>query len=201
LDEDIIFIEQELTEMYKELNVYFFNGRLPNYIVRFIQLEHKKAYLNTKDKTVDIDMEKIREQELRRILLHEMCHFKSGWHGQIFQAELRRLHEMGEQWVDDEIKMIKQGNWNLQMKNLKDIISDLAYSYYNDFQQFPSFEYVLNECSLHSALKPDILLKKAPWLPRTWENKMKEAEDYYNASIALEFEMAKDSISDDADSK
>ena len=88
-----------LAQLYREFNEQFWSGRLPQYRVAFHSLPgNLLGECLTDRKLIRIAPSlKGKPDQLRRTLLHEMCHIGTGTgHGKRFQAALMRLAEQGE---------------------------------------------------------------------------------------------------------
>lgn len=88
----------DITELYNELNGLHWRGRLPTYSVRRAQLKRRLAYCDNKRHLIVVRND-LTGSDLRRTLLHEMCHvgdLATSAHGQRFQRKLRRLFLRGE---------------------------------------------------------------------------------------------------------
>lgn len=104
--------------------------------------------------------------EVRRCLLHEMCHIGAPGHGQRFQAKLRRLVERGEVWAAEEIASYRAApSWNQEMSNLRGSLDDCA-----RLSPRPRFGRVLLWLASDLGLTNRQLLSRAQWLKIAWLN-------------------------------
>jgi hypothetical protein len=105
--------------IYDDLNADCFGGALPPCTVRVENWTFLLPLMARADPFIneiqiadlfveDCDVE-AKPEEIERTLLHEACHFRGGgFHGEEFQAELRRLATMARYdwvaaWVDEEV--------------------------------------------------------------------------------------------------
>ena len=97
-----------LQALFAEYNVRYFGGRLPRYRISLAR-RHDRAGLGTRHGGECFPRTKIifvapgmPEETQRRVLLHEMCHIGCLYHGQRWQAKMRRLAELGEPWAAEQ---------------------------------------------------------------------------------------------------
>jgi hypothetical protein len=92
-------METDLDRLFDDLNNSLFDGQLPKYRVRQRQAEETEyGFIDDAARTIWI----CRSDELRKTLLHEMCHIGTDGHGRLFRAKLRHLVRRGETWAQDE---------------------------------------------------------------------------------------------------
>jgi len=94
-----------LQSLFEELNQTFFQAHLPRYRVIYGPPPGESAcsgYCDPKAQTMYVEPRPPTPAELRRKLLHEMCHVGSLGHGKRFQAKLRQLATLGEAWAAEE---------------------------------------------------------------------------------------------------
>jgi hypothetical protein len=156
------------TALYHELNRRYFAGRLPRYRVTFAQpqvtgwrgecLPGQRLIRLRRGFTGD---------ELRRTLLHEMCHIGAPGHGQRFQAKLARLVDQGEVWAQEELDGYRQTplTWPQMIADLKDGLDELAYQ-----QPRPRFATLQRYAADRLSCRPGEVLRKVPWLQAAWRN-------------------------------
>ena len=92
-------METELDELFDDLNRSLFDGQLPKYHVR------RREPQNGEYGSIDHATRTIwlcRLSDLRKTLLHEMCHIGTDGHGRRFRAQLRHLAKRGETWAQEE---------------------------------------------------------------------------------------------------
>lgn len=97
-----------LRRLFKEFNVRYWGGHLPQFHVRTKRLTGYHGLCDDKKKTIFIDPRKCLAagREVERVLLHEMCHIRThGDHGKQFQKKLVRLAALGEEWAEQERQM------------------------------------------------------------------------------------------------
>ena len=97
----------KLRALFTESNRRFWNSRLPPYRVRRKQLPyHRQGFIDTTRRIIWIDSNigRTDDGEVRRVLLHEMCHIPQGCrgHGEQWRRQLARLAAKGEVWAEDE---------------------------------------------------------------------------------------------------
>jgi hypothetical protein len=96
-----------LRALFAELNRMFWNGRLPLHRVRRKQLPNHRGLIDTTRRIIWLDSRPERVGDVRRVLLHEMCHIPQGCsgHGKLFRRQLQRLATRGETWADEELQV------------------------------------------------------------------------------------------------
>ena len=92
--------DESLAEMFAVLNHDFFDGKLPPHKLYWRKFAVGRG-LHVKRPPSIILHPKLKRtpEELRRVLLHEMCHFNAHGHGRAFCNNLLRLANKGETWV------------------------------------------------------------------------------------------------------
>jgi hypothetical protein len=162
---------KSLPELFDEYNERFWGGRLPKYQIKLFKDLLKDGYCLSEDRTIFI-REGLDDEKTRRVLLHEMCHHKTPYHGKKFMAQFEHLAEMGETWVIDEIELYKNSpTWNQIMGDLRNDLSDWAFS----VDESVTFSDVLKALARDLGLTPDELLKKAPWAETAWIKERKQS--------------------------
>ena len=102
----------KLRELFDSLNGTFFGGRLPRYrLIRAKNLLGKQGDCDPKRCVIRL-ARRLKGEELRRTLLHEMLHHGGIRHGKRFLAGLARLEKLGEAWAGKERKQ-----YELALKN------------------------------------------------------------------------------------
>jgi hypothetical protein len=92
-------MDNDLDQVFDELNSVFFEGRLPKYRVRRCEPHGREhGFIDNTTATIWI----CASPEPRQTLLHEMCHIGTPGHGRLFRAQLRRLARRGETWAQAE---------------------------------------------------------------------------------------------------
>ena len=92
-------VEEDLDRLFDHLNDRFFKGRLPKYRVhRCAPRIREHGFIDNEARTIWI----CNPSDLRKTLLHEMCHIGTSGHGRLFRAKLRRLARHGERWAQAE---------------------------------------------------------------------------------------------------
>ena len=97
--------EHPLHRLFSELNAEFWKGRLPTYRVRRRRLPALEGWCDVERRVITIDPRRVSPDDVRKTLLHEMCHAATrggGGHGKRFLAELARLAAAGEKWAEEE---------------------------------------------------------------------------------------------------
>ena len=161
----------KLTQLYRELNQRFWNGRLPDYRVRFCKLPvGKKGECLSERGLIRLTVG-LEEDELRRTLLHEMCHIGCHYHGQKFLARLIRLAEQGEQWATEEAEMYRNGpSWNESIRMIRDDLFTIA------LDGTPRFRDVVAFFARDFGEHPARFIKRIPWLKAAWQKAQHDAE-------------------------
>ena len=92
-------MDNDLDQLFDELNRVFFEGRLPKYRVRRCEPHSREhGFIDNAAATIWI----CASPDPRKTLLHEMCHIGTPGHGRLFRAKLRRLARLGETWAQAE---------------------------------------------------------------------------------------------------
>lgn len=165
---------KNLPKLFSEYNRIFFRGRLPAYQVRYFDIEPQflRGLCDTKNRTIFIHRE-ITGEELKQLLLHEMCHIGAPYHGQKFLKRLQRLADLGEEWASEEIELHKNApSWNQLMAGLRNTISDWSF----EVDDSVTFDEILPYLAYEVNMSSEELLKSAPWARAAWENARKEAK-------------------------
>jgi SprT-like family len=163
-----------LTALYHELNQRFFGGRLPRYRVTFARPRVSGWHGECFPAQRLIRLRRgLTGEELRRTLLHEMCHIGAPDHGRRWQAKLARLGEQGETWVQDELEGYQQNplTWPQLLAELKDGLEDLAHQ-----DPRPSLATLRRYAADTLTCQPGEVLRKVPWLPAAWRNACARAD-------------------------
>ncbi len=92
-------MDTDLDRLFDDLNSRLFDGRLPKYRVRRRQ-PHAGEFgcIDDAARTIWI----CASPDVRKTLLHEMCHIGTDGHGRLFRARLRQLARCGEAWAQEE---------------------------------------------------------------------------------------------------
>lgn len=118
----------QLGALFDDLNERFFGGRLPRYrVVRSSKL--KECVIEG-----DCDRERllirispgIEGDELRRVLVHEMCHHEAQGHGPEFLAQLEMLERAGEDWIGEERERCLASDERPFGEQLQEALDDIA---------------------------------------------------------------------------
>ena len=164
------------TEEFRKLNRQFFGGRLPPHRVvlksgfprhgeciperRFIRLGRGLG----NDPT-----------ELRRTLLHEMCHIGTPNHGRRFQAKLLKLAQAGEAWATQEAASYANAlSFGDELHRLRELIEDLVLELSHDGK--PGFRRVLAWLAKDFGMTSSELRRRAPWVRAAWEKEQARLE-------------------------
>ena len=92
-------MESDLDALFDEMNASLFEERLPKYRVRWCAPTNgEHGFIDNEARTIWI----CNPSDLRKTLLHEMCHIGTVGHGRLFRAKLRRLARRGERWAQAE---------------------------------------------------------------------------------------------------
>ena len=92
-------METDLDRLFDDLNRSLFDGQLPKYRVRRREPQNGEyGWIDDAARTIWV----CRLCDLRKTLLHEMCHIGADGHGRRFRARLRHLVRRGETWAQEE---------------------------------------------------------------------------------------------------
>ncbi len=162
-----------LTKLYHELNRKFFRGRLPRYRVTLSSsIPSHGACLN--DRRLIQLQRGLDPEMLRRLLLHEMCHIGTPYHGHRFQAKLYRLSAQGEAWAKDEAEKYRNApSWNHEMANLRAKLDGVAFE---TGSKGPKFASLVAWLAHDLGLRPRELLRRSPWVRTAWKNACRDAD-------------------------
>jgi WLM domain len=156
------------TALYHELNQRYFGGRLPRFRVTFTQPRVSGWHGEIFPARRLIRLRRgLTGDELRRTLLHEMCHIGAPHHGQRFQAKLARLVAQGEAWAQQELEIYQQPQltWTKLIAEVKETLEEFAYH-----DPRPSFTAIRRYAADTLTCQPGEVLRKAPWLQAAWRN-------------------------------
>ena len=159
---------ENLTQLYKELNRQFFNGRLPCYRVTFYKPLVAQGHCISERRLIRLSPG-MSDAEVRKVLLHEMCHIGTPNHGKRFLAKLARLAAMGEAWATEEIEIYSGPYRNLQSQVKEQIFDALIDA--PDAHFWPMIRWIANDLGMTAGE----LLRKAPWVRREWKKAKAEA--------------------------
>lgn len=163
----------KLSELFDKYNRLYFRGRLPVYSVRYVDTEipSLRGQCDNINHTIDV-RRGIAEDELRQLLLHEMCHIGAPSHGKTFLRRLQHLADIGEDWAKKEIELYKIApTWNQSIADLRNTITDWSF----EVDPSVSFDDILTPLAHDFGMTPEELLKSAPWVKAAWEKSRKEA--------------------------
>lgn len=160
-----------LQALFESFNRQFFAGQLPAYRVysRAKVVGDGIELPGCCDSTnrVILIQRGIAGDALRRLLLHEMCHIGTPYHGRKFQAKLLQLAAQGEAWAGEEASGLADGySWNQAVRGLCDQLDETAR--FSPRPRFPAAVRALAR-SLRPGLNPNELLRMAPWLRARWK--------------------------------
>ncbi len=102
--------ERNLLDIYNDLNVTRFQGKLPEKPLIKISWETRGASASFKNLSpfVSIYVSPFCEPDrYGRTMMHEMCHFFCDDHGEMFRKKLAEVAE-GEAWLNDELKRCEE---------------------------------------------------------------------------------------------
>jgi hypothetical protein len=163
---------KHLTQLYNELNRQFFNGRLPRYRVTFYKAMTKQGWCISERRLIRLSPS-LPDAQIRKVLLHEMCHIGTPDHGKRFQAKLARLAALGEAWANDEIRMYADNPaipWQAEVKQqIQDILID---------QPDACFWPAIRSIAYDLGITPGELLHRAPWVRATWKKARAESRGF-----------------------
>ncbi len=160
-----------LQNLFDALNKQFFQGRLPRYRVKLWDSLPPHGQCVTEHNL--ILLRPMEPQQLRQVLLHEMCHIGEPGHGRRFQAKLERLLAQGEDWASDEIKAYREAaSWNLEMANLRSKLDEIAY-----LSPRWRFQSLLQWTAMDLGMAPLETRKKVPWLEASWRKACRQADE------------------------
>ena len=104
-----------------------------------------------------------------RILLHEMCHLASSYHGQKFQAELRRLARLGVPEMQAELELYSGPKWYLTKNDIGDMALDAV------FTGRETSYYSARRCLAHqNGFTASRFDRRFPWAAKAWKENVAE---------------------------
>jgi hypothetical protein len=110
---------KSLQSLLADLDRQFFRRRLTGYRIQWAYLPGGKMGCCDTDARIIKIRRGLRGEELRRVVLHEMCHHSVAGHGRLFEKVLRRLQSCGETWVEEEIAAYREAQpWRHMVKEL-----------------------------------------------------------------------------------
>lgn len=169
--------EPRLVEIYNELNGRFFSGILPKFKVVYSNNfsdgfdPGQLGECDEKRRLIRISPA-LREApgQLRKMLLHEMCHIDGKGHGKKFQRRLQRLAGQGESWAAPEAASYAKQPWPLVEARIKQGLYDAALGL---GQTAPRRLNLAVANHLGWSLKA--LRRSMPWVDSTWRKARREA--------------------------
>ncbi len=151
------------TKFYNDLNSQFFDGKLPRYRVTFSKgvFGPWKGFCLGKRRLIRL-RRGLPPQEVKRVLLHEMCHIGAKGHGRRWQEKMLRLAAQGEIWAKEEVENYQHA---LRTKiNMATDIRDELTSFAHNISPRPAFKLVLRRLAAHHGYRPRQFSKQYPWL-------------------------------------
>jgi hypothetical protein len=161
----------ELKRMYQEFNAQFWKGRLPDYRVTYYQLPPgTRGQCSSKRRLIRISRT-LPSSQLRRVLLHEMCHIGCPYHGKKFLERLDRLFKMGEKWAEEEIKLYRDS------ETYNAAVSDMGYNLSLAMmdEHVPTYREAVQHFSAEFALTPTEFKRRFPWFRSHYRKAAQEA--------------------------
>lgn len=158
-----------LQSLYEALNRTFFRGRLPRYRVIYGQPPGDpracSGYCDPEALLIYVEPSPPTPEVLRRILLHEMCHIGSLGHGKRFQAKLRRLAAMGEEWATEEAEQYAK-----EIAYQRPVTARIAWAIRDAAVDIPaqSWPEVEGVIAVELGLGVAALRRAAPWAEGLW---------------------------------
>lgn len=123
----------KLAEIYDELNQHFFLPKLPKFRVEYSDnfsdgfLPGQLGECDERRRLIRVSPSlKGQPGDLRRTLLHEMCHIGTPGHGKKFRFKLQRLADQGEEWAIPEAAGLAEQPWPLIEARVKQGLYDTA---------------------------------------------------------------------------
>ncbi len=161
-----------LQRLFAQLNHELFDGKLPVYRVRFSPRVKGCWYgfCYVKRRVITL-RPTLQGEELRRTLIHEMCHIGSGpRHKKPWQARMLAVADKGEHWAREEVEMyLRSFTWNQEMAELRKQV----YNRVADCEEFgrphPTFREMLSSVATGFGWPPSALYKSAPWLKAAYK--------------------------------
>lgn len=165
----------DLAQQFEALNRAYFDGELPKYEVVFSDyLENygKGGRCRPGERRIELRSGLANApDELRRVLLHEMCHHFSVMHDSVFAAQLERLDARGEAWAAEEARCCDHSGEDETQSHIYDeFLPELA-------MQDPerSFADVLDCVAREWGCLPDEWRELLPELRLRWDGAVEDA--------------------------
>lgn len=161
---------QSLRSLFADLDLKFFKGRLNGYQIKWAYLPGPtgpiRGRCNPESRTIKIQRG-LRGEDLRRTVLHEMCHAGStAKHGRLFERELKRLGKLGEKWIDEEIAAYREA------QPLREMVEQDIENSALDLQGVRiTWREVKRRIANGCGLTSKEFGKEAPWARKSWERK------------------------------
>jgi hypothetical protein len=168
-----------LSDLYDQLNADLFDRRLPKYRVIFSSRFPPTGYEGHYSGTCDTKRRLIRlrrgmnVEQLRRVLIHEMCHIRHSYHGRRWQACMMFVAASGEPWAATEASQYRESGvtWNnLIATTLIDALRDRA------MPPRISFREVRRMAAKIMWISYTDTKRKLPWLKGAWAKACREAD-------------------------
>lgn len=161
----------QVQALFDALNKQFFRGRLPRYRVKLLDSIPPHGQCVTERRL--ILLRPMEPEQLRQLLLHEMCHIGASGHGPRFQARLQAVADQGEECARRELEAIRASPpWNLEMANLRSKLDEIA-----SLSPRWRFHQLLQWTAMGLGMSPPEVRKKVPWLKAGWRKAQSQAEE------------------------
>ncbi len=167
-----------LQKLYADLNRQFFRGKLPRYRATFSKEVIGPFQGICLDKRRLIRLRRgLPPQEIRQVLLHEMCHIRTRGHGRRWQEKMLRLAAQGEAWAKEEVDQYREAidryrRGDTLYTEVRDQLDAIAHA----LSPRPPFPSLTRTLATHHGYRSREFLKRIPWLKAAWKKACREAD-------------------------
>lgn len=178
--------------LFDELNRRYWRGRLPKYRVirRDLSRDELDGYCDDNRRTIVLHKD-LADEDLRRTLLHEVCHIGSGpKHGPRFQRKLDRLIKLGESKLLGDVECYDGTAFTRYAANLPHPVNKISFrqAVISEIDSFAIDQYrrrwprVLRYFARKYEMTPAQFQRKAPWAERVWRESAADYRSSYEQS-------------------
>lgn len=156
-----------LVQVFEDWNQRYFEGRLSEYRIVIRPSLPSNGFFDRKRRRIIL-----RNEFDQRVLLHEMAHQVSDYHGLKFMGELKRLIDLGAPGMQEEYDSLKK-SMRAPGSEIAETIETVALdTALNPRMTWADVRrYVAREMGMTAAS----LDRKYPWAKATWRNERREA--------------------------
>ncbi len=186
-----------IQHLFVQLNQKLFDGKLPVYRVRFSPRVKGCWYgfCYVKRRVITL-RPTLQGEELRRTLIHEMCHIGTGpEHRKPWQARMLAVADKGEPWAREEVeKYLRSFTWNQEMAELRKQVYNTVAECEELGRPHPTFREMLSSVATMFGVSPSALYKSAPWLKAEYKKVRRKVVREHEQRKLLDAELRRQGV-------